>query len=193
MSYQRRGDWIQTFTGQRFWPLDPLVEEVHLEDIAHALSNLCRFTGHVRAFYSVAQHSILVSQMCGRLEEQRWGLLHDAGEAYLGDQARPLKGILYLGGGTRLTRFHLAEERVLRCVALRFGLPERIPGAVRLADKQALRAEAETLMGPASQEWASRLPEYLPRVTIEPWSPERAKREFLARFAELFVEGVACR
>lgn len=103
MSYQRRGDWIQTFTGQQFWPLDPLVEEVHLEDIAHALSNLCRFTGH------------------------------------------------------------------------------------------ALRAEAETLMGPASQEWASRLPEYLPRVTIEPWSPERAKREFLARFAELFVEGMACR
>ncbi|TXH55569.1 MAG: phosphohydrolase [Desulfurellales bacterium] len=185
----RKGDWIQTFTGGRFWPLDPRAEEIHLEDVAHALSQLCRFTGHTRAFYSVAQHSVMVSRMLGRREDQRWGLLHDAAEAYLGDQARPIKGLLYLGGGTRLLRFHLVEERVLGCVAERFGLPGSMPGTVRLADRQALRAEAEALMGPAAQEWACKLPEYLPRVTIEPWGPERAKREFLARFDELFGEG----
>ena len=57
----RVGDWIQVYTGGQFWPLDPRPEEIHIEDIAHALALTCRFTGHCREFYSVAQHSLLVS------------------------------------------------------------------------------------------------------------------------------------
>lgn len=57
----RRGDWIQTFTGRRFWPLDPRPEDVCIEDIAHALSLKCRFGGHCTRFYSVAEHSVHVS------------------------------------------------------------------------------------------------------------------------------------
>lgn len=190
MSDHRKGDWIQTFTGQQFWPLDPRVDEVRLEDIAHSLANLCRFTGHVREFYSVAQHSVLVSRYCVRIEDQRWGLLHDAAEAYLGDQARPVKRFLVTCHGQRLDRFEVVEARVLDCIAMYFGLPRGgVPGAVRLADHQLLRAEAEALMGPACREWTGKLPEYLPRIQVEPWGPGRAKREFLARFGELFGEG----
>ena len=58
----RKGDWMQTYTGRQFWPIDPRANEVHIEDIAHALSMMCRYNGHCRTFYSVAEHSVLVSQ-----------------------------------------------------------------------------------------------------------------------------------
>lgn len=72
-----RSDWIATFTGGVFFPLAPRVEDVRISDIAHALSMLCRFAGHTRGFYSVAQHSVLVSRLCSQ-QDALWGLLHDA-------------------------------------------------------------------------------------------------------------------
>src|SRR6266516_3714044 len=77
-------------SGKWFNVFDPKPEDIDLKDIAHALANQCRFTGHVREFYSVAQHSVLVSQFCDASDAQ-WGLLHDASEAYLSDIARPIK------------------------------------------------------------------------------------------------------
>jgi hypothetical protein len=83
-----RGPYIVTYTGRRFHFLDPKIDEISIEDIAHALSNVCRFTGHTKRFYSVAEHSCLVSALCdNRLE----GLLHDASEAYMSDLSSPLK------------------------------------------------------------------------------------------------------
>jgi len=84
----RIGDWIQTYTGKRFWPLDPRPEDVDILDIAHSLSLLCRFTGHTSSFYSVSQHSILVAQEVPK-RLRLWALFHDAAEAYIGDIARP--------------------------------------------------------------------------------------------------------
>ena len=83
-------DWIQTYTGRKFYPTHPRAADVHILDIAHHLSLRCRFSGGCREFYSVAQHSVLVSQMVPE-QDALWGLLHDAAEAYTGDLIRPLK------------------------------------------------------------------------------------------------------
>ena len=85
--------WFLTTTGRQFWPASPDPEQIQIEDIAHALSNLCRFGGHTREFYSVAQHSVLVSQNVPD-DLRLVGLMHDATEAYCGDMIRPLKNVL---------------------------------------------------------------------------------------------------
>lgn len=95
---QRQGDWIETYKGIKFYPLDPRPEDVHLEDIAHALSHICRYIGHCSVFYSVAQHSLAIMKEIKKVNHsprlQLIGLLHDASEAYLCDVPRPLKPFL---------------------------------------------------------------------------------------------------
>jgi len=81
---------IGLFSGGTFDILNPRAEDVRIEDIAHALSQQCRFTGHTKTFYSVAQHSVLASTLVAAPDEL-WALLHDASEAYMGDMNRPLK------------------------------------------------------------------------------------------------------
>lgn len=87
--------WIRTFTGKRFYPLKPTIEDIDILDIAHALSNQCRFSGHSKWHYSVGQHSVYVSQVVrslgGSPTDIMWGLLHDASEAYLVDLPTPVK------------------------------------------------------------------------------------------------------
>ena len=85
-------DWIHTFTGRHFYPLNPNADDVDIEDIAHALANTCRFNGHVSTFYSVAQHCVLASQYCE--SDPLWALMHDAAEAYLPDVAAPVKKVI---------------------------------------------------------------------------------------------------
>ncbi|MBF0191957.1 MAG: phosphohydrolase [Magnetococcales bacterium] len=180
MGQQRDGAWIQTYTGIQFWPMDARPEEIALLDIAHALSMLCRFNGHCRRFYSVAEHSVHVSRVVGAADA-RWGLLHDAAEAYLSDIPKPVKRVL--------PAFHPWEERLLAVIADRFGLasPEP-PETVKQADLALLASEKVVLMGPAPASWGW-MPEPVPGLEIVGWSPEEAKRVFLARFAELFPEG----
>lgn len=166
-----------TFTGRRFYPLNPIAGDVELMDIAHALSHLCRFTGHTRAFYSVAEHSVRVSKIVPP-EHALWGLLHDASEAYLQDLPRPLKqwglfGLIY----------RLAEHRVMRAVRERFCLLGDQPKAVTWADRVLLRTEQRDLMGRQPQPWADGVSPL--NETIVPWSAGRAKRAFIKRFTEL--------
>lgn len=85
-----RSDWMQTYTGRVFWPLEPRPEDVDIVDIAHALANLCRYGGHSKVFYSVAHHSVLVSQIVPPADAL-WGLMHDSAEAYVIDLIRPIK------------------------------------------------------------------------------------------------------
>src|SRR5687767_13374438 len=99
----RKGDWICTYQGIQFWPLDPKPEDVSIIDIAHALSNVCRFGGHSRWFYSVSQHSYYVS-LYTRPENALYALLHDAPESYIGDCVRPLKPYL--------TNFQSIEDNI---------------------------------------------------------------------------------
>ena len=87
------GHWIETYTGRKFHFLAPRVEEIDIRDIAHALSLTCRYGGHCRVFYSVAEHSIRVAEIVPE-ECKLLALLHDAAEAYLVDLPRPIKHIL---------------------------------------------------------------------------------------------------
>jgi len=180
----RIGDWMQTFpTGTMFWPLDPRQHEVHLEDIAHALSNICRFGGHCREFLSVAQHSIIVSQVCDPADALV-GLLHDAPEAYLGDLIRPLK---YGGFGER---YRKVEHSLLLAILGRFGLPvrARLPASVERADAVVLWTEKRDLLTEPPAPWGEPQghgPICCLPGKVEPWSPEEARRQFLLRFKML--------
>ena len=140
----RFGDWMQTFTGIEFYPLDPRPDEINIEDIAHALSMLCRYGGHVRQFYSVAEHSIRVCELCPP-EYAVWGLLHDAAEAYMVDLPRPIKRYSEIG---RLYRE--AEDRLMIAICERFGLTwqDPMPEPVERADKGMLWVESRDLMPP---------------------------------------------
>lgn len=172
-----RGDWIATYSGLPFWPMSPKPEDVRIDDIAHALSQLCRFAGHTRAFYSVAQHSVLVSLLCDP-QDALWGLLHDAPEAYLCDLASPVKRTPLLSG------YRVLEAHVQIAVARKFGLPIRIPASVKAADTVLLRTEQRDLMR-MPQGWAVPPPAMPHRIVAQ--TPEEAKARFLLRFDELMA------
>lgn len=174
----RTGDFMQTYTGRKFWPLDPRADEVCIEDIAHALANICRFGGHAHRFYSVAHHSVLVSQACSP-RDAMWGLLHDAAEAYAGDVIRPIKHASEAG-----RRFQEIESRIIAAIAERFGLSPVIPESVKRADEIVLATECRDVMGgERAGKW--RLSYSASDNLITPWSPAESERAFLARFAEL--------
>ena len=174
--------YMHTFWHHKFrvgWPLE---EDVCIEDIAHSLSLLCRFTGHVKQFYSVGEHSVRVSYLCPP-EYQLWGLLHDAGECYAGDVNRPLK---YSPG---MEAYREYEKAVQRVIMRHFGLPEDEPIEVKAADDRLLVTEQRWLMWgvkSAGNVQKSRLHKVTPLPEkLVPWTPEETERTFLMRFYEL--------
>ena len=173
----RIGDWGCTFTGRRYWPADPRPGDFDIRDIAHALANQCRFGGHVRRFYSVAEHSVRVSLECEPGDEL-WGLLHDASEAYLVDVPRPAK--------CRMPEYKRMEERMMHAICKQFGLPFRMPDSVKRAGEALLSTEARDLMPPESvKDWYLPVPALPHHALVAPMSPEEAEREFLIRFEDL--------
>lgn len=203
---------IQTYLGEEFYPLDPRPGNIHIVDIAHAMSMKCRYTGHSRFFYSVAQHSVLLARylryeledgkigtyvdidsddprrMLGTKDElvmspmQRWALLHDASEAYLPDVAGPVKA--------HITGFVEIENRLLGVIADRFDLGE-YPKDLSFYDRMMYWREREVLLD--NVDWVSLRQDVVPvppkmraLVPIESWSPERAKGEFMNEFMTLF-------
>jgi uncharacterized protein len=175
----RRGDWMQVASGRQFYPLDPRPEEIEIGDIAHALSHLCRFGGHVRHFYTVGEHSVRVSRVCAP-EDALWGLLHDASEAYLGDVVRPIKK------QPEMACYLEAEARLMAVICERFGLPVEMPASVARADEILLATEARDLMGNHCLERWGSLRDIEPLTqTLSPWHQDAVGRVFLARFREL--------
>ena len=170
---------IHTFTGRFVNPLDLQPEDVDICDIAHALANQCRFSGHVKKFYSVADHSLI----CSKLVDPEFALdalLHDAAEAYLQDMARPLKHDPRFGQAYRG-----AEKRAEKVIAEVFGTTFPILAEIYVADNIALVTEARDLMhGTSSWSDSYRL---IPPMEdpIIPLTPARAEEKFLKRFAEL--------
>lgn len=170
----RIGDYIQTFTGKRFYPLDPRADEVHIEDIAHALSNICRFNGHVKRFYSVAEHSVFVA-LCTPIEHRLRALLHDASEAYLCDLPRPIK--------RSVTGYAEAEASVMAVVCERFGVSVDEAPIIKLNDNRILLTERETFMERTDDDWQLGC-EPLP-VQLRGWAPADAEAAFLQTFYDL--------
>jgi hypothetical protein len=168
--------FIGTFSGLRFWPLDPDPAKILIEDVAHGLAHQCRFGGHASRFYSVAEHSVHVSRLC-LPEDALWGLLHDASEAYLDDPPRPLKQL------PEFAVYREAERRLQRAVAVRFGLSEDQPASVTEADDTMLWIEAHSLLG--SMPFEAVRDTRPPFEITDPLLPVEAERLFLARFKEL--------
>lgn len=164
---------ILTASGREFDFLDPQPEAIQIGDIAHALSQICRFTGHTRRHYSVAQHSVLCSYRVPQ-EHALAALLHDAAEAYIGDVAAPLKRIL--------PDYQAIEARIEAAVLARFGVAAALPECVKKADLEMLGAELRDLMPGGA---AVDLGVEPCRVKLGGWVAGEAKREFLRRFEEL--------
>lgn len=162
---------MQTYTGRQFWPLDPRPEEIYIEDIAHALSNLCRYAGHCKQFYSVAEHSVLVSMVCPTLT----ALLHDATEAYIVDLPRPFKNYL--------NEYNNAEQKIWIAVVKRFNLPLEIPQEVHIADNSVLLAEKEQIMEKSPVSWS--ISGEPADVGVQCLTPFAAKFAFMKRYKEL--------
>jgi hypothetical protein len=173
---------ILTYSGTYFNYLTPAQSAIDIGDIAHALSNLCRFAGHTRRFYSVAQHSVLVSMLVPP-EYALAGLLHDAAEAYMVDIPKPLKMIL--------PDYQVLEEHVERAVMDRFGLAYPHHAEVKRADLLALYMEQRDLMAPHEDTWdveelyAECDPPELVNQPIYPWMPDNAEIDFMTRWFEL--------
>ena len=173
----RNGDYIKTFTGQKFYPLDPRAEEIDIDDIARSLSMQCRYSGHTERFYSVAEHSIHMSYKVS-LENAMWALLHDATEAYLSDVPRPIKP--FLGD------FTLLEENIHMKIAHKFELAWPIPEEVHEADRRILEDEIVVLMK-IDSDWDKYRQEPL-GVKIACWSWDVAEYNFMRRFNQLNYE-----
>ncbi|WP_065259009.1 phosphohydrolase [Pseudomonas bananamidigenes] len=168
--------WILTHSGRRFNLVNPTAAMISPLDISHALSNLCRFNGHTRTHYSVAQHSLTVSSLVPD-QYKLVALLHDATEAYIGDMTRPLKALM--------PGFRMAEETIWRAICDRFNLDPVLPECVIRADLVALATERRDLMPIDPAEWeclrgVPAMPE-----TITPLSAPEAYMQYFSRLMEL--------
>jgi hypothetical protein len=175
---ERKGDWMQTYTGKKFWPLDPRAEDVDVRDIAHSLALSCRFNGHCDVFYSVAQHSVLVSQIA-KPPQQLVALLHDSAEAYLGDVIRPIKRFI--------PQIKEIEDNLERVIFQHFGIEKYDKDEIVHADNIALYTEMRDLMGKPPEMW-SEFEYYLPFLQeqkIIPLNSAEGEILFLERYKEL--------
>ncbi|MGN8154365.1 hypothetical protein ACTJK5_19005 [Agrobacterium sp. 22094] len=171
----KSGPSIMLASGNWFDLLDPWNSEFTIEDIAQGLSNICRYSGQCKYFYSVAEHSIHV---CDTVDEFKLeALMHDAAEAFVGDITRPLKQLL--------PQYKEIEANVEDAICRRFNLDKRSKGIVKAADLCVLAAEQSHLMPPGADFWA--IPAKVQPASFEIGflRPEEARRLFLDKFQSL--------
>jgi hypothetical protein len=176
------GPYLQTVSGRWVNPFDPDPAQLDAGDIARALANQCRFGGHSRVFYSVAQHSVIVSELVeqrgGDVEDVFAALMHDASEAYLGDMPHPLKHRSPLG-----VAFKAAEEHLEQALRDRFSIKADVP-EIKRADRALLATERRAF---SAEDW------HWPELDgVEPldleltaWPPDEAAEAFARRYSEL--------
>jgi uncharacterized protein len=181
---------ITTFSGMHFDLAEPTPEMVTIVDIAHHLSQVCRWAGATKKFYSVAQHSVFLSYIVPD-HLQRWALVHDAAEAYIGDVTRPLKNMI--------PEIRAIEFRIMRAICTHFHLSFPEPHDLLLYDDQCIRYEAETFLQKHDGNLTSRIyhrsdfkeltehqRQQLPDSILRPMNPDAAELVFALRFHEIF-------
>jgi hypothetical protein len=136
--------WVQTYTGVKFYPIEPNFKDVYITDIAWSLSHQCRYTGHSNKFYSVAEHCIYVSEQVPQ-EFKLWGLLHDASEAYLSDIARPVKAFL--------PSYKVIENKIMEAVCKKFKMSVDMPTIVKEVDLRILGDEQRQFLPYPPESW----------------------------------------
>lgn len=185
-------NWIQSYTGRQVTPLTITPDQICLEDIAHALSNKSRYTGHCPRFYSVAEHSVKGARLFaqqGRPDLALAFLFHDAAEAYLPDIAGPIKGFFRVEHPEPFHEpltFDELEGYVLRQVARALALTDAASfddPAIRTMDLNVLLAERDALFPQQPEDW--KVPGTPAPVKIENWAPAKAESEFLNTFMVL--------
>ena len=158
--------WILTYTNKKFKILDPQPEDIDIVDIAHSLANQSRFTGHTIRRVSIAEHCLLVREIVNRIwvdylglvntlqryQDELWGLMHDAAEAYLVDLAKPVKMIM--------PEYCRIEDKIMGAICGKFEINPSMPKIVKDADKIALVIEAKLFMGKGMKD-CQYLQEYL--------------------------------
>lgn len=147
------GDWVETYTAKRFWPLDPRPEDICIEDIAHGLALNCRYGGQCTYMYSVALHSIncaIVAQFRGwSTRMQLLCLLHDAAEFFGLDFARPIKGNVYVKIGDEFVQWKEHEHRIMAAIFEALGVAEPATNErilIKTVDTAVMLAEAKAIM-----------------------------------------------
>ena len=182
--------WALSYTGRALYPGEPSVDALCIEDVAHALALTCRFGGHSPELYSVAQHSVLVSRAIeadgGSVQEQRYGLFHDAPEYVLGDVIWPLKQLPFM------IAYKALERRWMQAIVERWKLPSSEPACVRHFDLRLLTTEKRDVMKLPTERavhltgkpWHSDGFDPLEEVIV-PSDARRAEMEFLERYEEL--------
>lgn len=187
-STKRNGAYIETFTGKKFYLFDEIRDEdIDWNDIAHALSMQCRYNGHCNRFYSVAEHSVIMSHILPK-EFALYALLHDGSEAYLSDIPSPFKPYLL--------NYKELELKVQTRIYEVAGLNPVEPQEVREVDRAMLLLEAEHLLHSRGKDWDTYeeiRAHYDKRMTKKSWmvwcwTPERAREKWLKRFYQLMEE-----
>ena len=167
-------DFIGTLSNKRFHFLNPSPEEVCIEDVSHALSMNCRYSGHVKEFYSVAEHSCYIHDLVEAVGEDVAlcfsALMHDASEAYLCDIPRPIK--------PHLTNYFELEGKAEKVIQEKFGF-EPMNWLIKYYDTHICGDEARQLFT-TTPEWANEYHKL--GVVVECWPPKKAKEEFMKRF-----------
>jgi hypothetical protein len=166
-------DWMQTYSGKRFYPYHPKEEDICLIDIAHSLAYTGRFSGHCKTFYSVAQHSVLMSYMCGIQ-----GLMHDSAEAYVTDIPRPVKIGIPIAKEI--------EDNILKVIFKKYNIPFPLTKEVKDLDSRFCVTEGEQLLIGGVTNW-DMAKYYKPLdIVIEPWEFKKSRFKFIRRFWELY-------
>lgn len=171
---------IVTYTGKLFDLLNPKPEMVCIEDIAHSLAFQCRYMGHAREFYSIAQHCVLMAKNDDLPGDPLQKLLHDAAETYIGDIVKPWKNFLRVNKAPFYPPVGDFENQIQKVIGEALGVDLTYSAEVKKSDLRMLATEVRDLMPPMSSAFVWGLVINNPvEELIRSWSPEDAESQFL--------------